>query len=109
MKFHVMTDHHLLIHLLKQLSLSRQQAQWTEFLANFDLQFRYFKGEDNTLVDSLLQKNLEEDSDRVDVHIFACVAALTEFFANISPALQEKIIAGCTQDSWCQALQWVLP
>jgi hypothetical protein len=44
-KIHVMTDHHLLTHLLRQRNLSHQQVRWTELLADFDLEFKYIRGE----------------------------------------------------------------
>jgi hypothetical protein len=52
-KIHVMSDHHLLVYLLKQRNLSRRQARWTELLADFDLQFDNICGADNLVADAL--------------------------------------------------------
>jgi putative heme degradation protein len=68
MKVHVMTDHHLLIHLLKQQNLSRRQARWTEYSAEFDLQFDYIKGKENLVADALSRKQIAEDSGTVNGH-----------------------------------------
>lgn len=53
LKINVMTDHHSLTHLLTQRNLSRRQARWLETLSQFDLDFKYLRGEDNTVADAL--------------------------------------------------------
>ncbi|PLW47375.1 hypothetical protein PCANC_05867 [Puccinia coronata f. sp. avenae] len=89
-------------------NLSRFQALWTEFLADFDLQFNYIKGEENSVANALLRKNLGDESEQITNNSVACVAALSMSTASISPALRSKIVAGYLLDPWCQALQQVL-
>jgi hypothetical protein len=103
------TDHHSLIHLLKQHNLSWQQARWTEFLADFDLQFEYVRGEENTVADSLSRKYEGEDFDKINGHSVACIAALMEFTSTISPTLCTKILVGYNVNPWCRAIQKTLP
>ena len=58
MKINVMSNHHSLTYLLKQRNLSRRQARWTEILADFDLNFEYVKGGENSVADALSRKRL---------------------------------------------------
>lgn len=109
MKINVMSDHHSLTHLLKQRSLSRRQARWTEILADFDLNFEYVKGEENTVADALSRKNIVDDELDIGVAEVCSVAALTELGATFSPSLKASIRAGYTEDSFCVALRKVLP
>lgn len=63
MKVNVMTDHHSLTYLLGQRTLSRRQARWLEHLADFDLDFQYIRGEDNTVADALSRKEQVDTDD----------------------------------------------
>src|ERR1700728_3471708 len=49
----VYTDHRTLENFGSQKDLSRRQARWQEFMADFDLTFVYVKGEDNFVADAL--------------------------------------------------------
>ncbi|PLW37026.1 hypothetical protein PCASD_16356 [Puccinia coronata f. sp. avenae] len=109
MKIHVMTDHHSLTHLLKQRNLSRRQARWTELLADFDLEFDYIKGEDNTVADALSRKNIPSEDEAISPHSVACVAALTELGTMLSDSLKTKVMAGYTLDHFCTTLRRSLP
>lgn len=82
MKINVMSDHHSLTYLMKQRSLSRRQAQWLEVLADFNLNFHYIAGEDNSVADALSRKGLLDD-DKPSVEI-GTVAALVEVNARLS-------------------------
>jgi hypothetical protein len=46
-KFTVVTDHHPLVHLQSQPSLSRRQARWSEYLQRFDFDWQYRPGSGN--------------------------------------------------------------
>lgn len=108
MKINVMSDHHSLTYLLKQRNLSRRQARWTEVLADFDLNFVYIKGEDNSVADALSRKMID-DHPEVDQVTIASIAALTEFGSHLSDALKEDIIAGYESDEFCKNFKKVLP
>ncbi|PLW12767.1 hypothetical protein PCASD_25391 [Puccinia coronata f. sp. avenae] len=109
MKINVMSDHHSLTYLLKQRNLSRLQARWTELLADFDLQFQYIKGGDNSVADALSRKLNPEEEATVTPDSIACVAALTEMGSILSDALKQRIIEGYASDGFCQSLKAVLP
>jgi hypothetical protein len=109
MKIHVMTNHHLLTHLLKQRNLSRRQARWTELLSNFDLEFEYIKGKDNTVTDALSRKHGPPDGEPFNAHSVACVAALTELGAALLDSLKAKVAKGYHRNQFCTTLQHSLP
>ena len=46
-KFTVVTDHHPLVHLQSQPSLSRRQARWSEYLQRFNFDWQYRPGSGN--------------------------------------------------------------
>lgn len=52
-KFKVYTDHCTLEHFLTQKDLSRWQAHWQEFLAQYRFEIIYVWGEENTVTDAL--------------------------------------------------------
>jgi len=49
----VFTDHRMLENFNTQRDLSRRQACWQKFMAQFDMKIYYVKGEDNTVADVL--------------------------------------------------------
>jgi hypothetical protein len=108
MKVNVLTDHHSLVHLLKQQNLSRRQARWKEILSNFNLHFKYIKGEDNSMADALSQKNAPNKDSIVPADV-ACVAALTELGSMLSSELTQLVRDGYASDPFCQSLRSVLP
>jgi hypothetical protein len=107
MKVNVMTDHHSLVHLLKQRNLSRSQACWTEVIADFNLHFNYIPGKDNSVADALSRK-LPGDKEPQPEDV-ACVAALAELGTTLSMALTAQIKEGYMSDPFCQSLRGVLP
>jgi hypothetical protein len=109
MKINVMSDHHLLTYLLKQQNLSRRQAQWTELLADFDLQFQYVKGEDNSVANALSRKLGADEENAVTAASIACVAAITKMGSTLPDALHQQIINGYASDTFCTLLRRVLP
>jgi hypothetical protein len=52
-EIYVYTDHKTLENFETQKELSRRQARWQEFMAQFDMRIIYIKGEDNTVADAL--------------------------------------------------------
>lgn len=90
MKINVMTDHHSLTYLLKQRSLSRRQAWWLEQLANFDIDFKYIKGEDNSVADALSCKDCED------------IAPLTTSSMPLSETFKTQVCQGYENDKFCQ-------
>lgn len=59
-KFVVYTDHRTLENFARQPLLSRRQARWQEFLAQYDFDIRYVKGEENTIADALSRLPAEQ-------------------------------------------------
>jgi hypothetical protein len=92
MKINVMSDHNSLTYLLKQRNLSRRQARLTELLADFDLQFHYIKGEDNSVANALSCKVSKEDGEAVTTKSIACMAVLTQMGSTLSNVLRQQII-----------------
>jgi hypothetical protein len=109
MKVNVMTDHHSLTYLLKQRNLSRRQARWLEILSDFDLQFQYIKGEDNSVADALSRKGVQEEDENITSKDIACVAALTELGNTLSEAVKEEIVKGYKEDPFCMSVKKVFP
>jgi hypothetical protein len=109
MKVNVMSDHHSLKYLLNQHNLSKRQARWTEILADFDLNFEYIRGEDNTVADALSRKHIAEESSEVDRAAVACIAAMTEMGLTIDGPLRDQILAGYKEDRFCQSFKKALP
>jgi hypothetical protein len=58
---HIITDHKALEFFKSQAKLSRQQYRWTEYLAWFDFDITYVKGEYNKITDCL-SRYYESDS-----------------------------------------------
>lgn len=93
MKVNILTDHHSLTHLLKQRSLSMWQAPCLEQLSDFDIEFRYIKGPENTLADGLSQQ--EE------------TAALSTM--QLSKRLKDEVCRGYEGDKFCDSVKISMP
>lgn len=52
------TDHHPLVHLQTQRTLSRKQARWLDLLQQYDFVVRHVKGKDNHVADALSRLRL---------------------------------------------------
>lgn len=93
----IITDHHTLENFDTQKDLSRRQAQWAEFLAQYDHKIIYIKGEDNTVADALSRlPNL------IDNEQLPPVAAMLS--VETDPSLLKSIINGYQEDSFCVKL-----
>ena len=51
--FQIFTDHRTLEYFQSQKDMSRQQMCWSMYLADFDYEIKYIRGEDNTAADAL--------------------------------------------------------
>ena len=55
-KFIVQTDHHSLVHFMKQPNLSNRQARWSELLSQYDFEIQYVPGDTNVVADALSRR-----------------------------------------------------
>jgi RNase H-like domain found in reverse transcriptase/Reverse transcriptase (RNA-dependent DNA polymerase)/Integrase zinc binding domain/Chromo (CHRromatin Organisation MOdifier) domain len=58
-QFVVLTDHQALIYWSTKRFLSTRQVAWTEYLSNFDIQFKYRPGKSNVAADALSRKTID--------------------------------------------------
>lgn len=103
----VLSDHHSLTYLLNQKTLSRRQARWTKLLANFDVEFRYIQGPDNSVADTLSRKDIDDDETLASD--FEAVAALMETGPMLAPQVRTEIVEKYAKDAFYNALVSVLP
>ena len=85
--FTVLTDHHTLRHLKTQPDLSKRQARWIEFLSDYDFEFVYVPGPENTVADSMSRFSFSE----------IAVIATQELASEVS----DQIKRGYTKDPFC--------
>ena len=93
--FTVYTDHRTLECFQAQRDLSRRQARWQEFLAEYDFKIVYVKGEENTVADALSRMPEVEEGGSLG----AVAAVLT---VSTDPKLSEAIREGYKSDAFCQ-------
>ena len=93
----IYTDHRTLENFDQQKDLSRCQARWQEFLAQYDHKIVYIPGEMNTVVDALSCL-----PDTVDEPGIAPVAAALSI--QTDPTLLEIIKAGYDEDPFCSKI-----
>ena len=105
-------DHRTLENFNAQKDLSRRQARWQEFMAQFEMGIYYVKGEDNTVANALshlpVDKNKEEPMTKYDawllsnsINVTMTISADTEFLKEIKNGYLEdnfakKLAAGTT-------------
>ena len=51
--FEIFMDHHILEYFQSQKDMSHQQMRWSMYLADFDYEIEYIRGEDNAAADTL--------------------------------------------------------
>lgn len=93
-QFMIYTDHRTLECFQGQGDLSRRQAQWQEFLSEYDFEIVYMKGGDNMVADVLLHMP-DDGGERVKV-----VAAVLTVSAD--PKISADIRVRYKSDSFCQ-------
>ena len=94
--FTVYTDHRTLECFQGQRDLSRRQARWQEFLAEYDFTIEYVKGEENTVADAL-SRMPEEGGGGSEV-----IATILEI--STDPKISEAIRVGYKSDAFCQRI-----
>ena len=93
-RFTIYTDHRTLECFQGQRDLSRRQARWQEFLAEYDFSIEYVKGDRNTVADAL-SRMPEEGGEGSEV-VAATLAISTD------PKISEDIKVGYQSDPFCQ-------
>ena len=94
--FTIYTDHWTLECFQGQRDLSRRQARWQEFLAEYDFAIEYVKGGDNTVADALSRMpEVGEGGSEVVATILA---------VSTDPKLSEAIRIGYKSDHFCQRI-----
>lgn len=69
-KFLLETDHHPLVNLQMQASLSRKQARWLAFLQQYTFEVKHISGQSNVVADAL---------SRVPMQVHTLLATTSEF------------------------------
>ena len=95
-RFTIYTDHRTLECFQGQRDLSRRQARWQEFLAEYDFKIVYVKGGDNTVADALSRMPEEGEG------TFGTTAAVLNVSAD--PKISEDIRVGYSSDAFCQRI-----
>ena len=93
--FTIHTDHQMLECFQGQRDLSQQQAWWQEFLAEYNFEIVYVKGEENTVADALSHMPDEGEG-------FGAVAVTLTVSAD--PKMSEAIRVGYRSDSFCRRI-----
>lgn len=63
-EFVVLTDHHALVYFNSKRLLSTRQIRWSQYLANFDITWRYRPGKENVAADALSRKTADNPTVR---------------------------------------------
>lgn len=109
--FEVFTDHRTLEYFQSQKDMSRRQMRWSMYLADFDYNIIYIRGEDNTAADALSRM----PDDAPTPALAACAlaytrspprsaAALTLLDISADATLLEEIIEGYKHDDFALQL-----
>ena len=76
--------------------LSRQQARWQEFLAEYDFTIEYVKGEENTVADALSRM---PEGEGEGSKVIATVLKIST-----DPKISDAIRVGYKSDAFCQRI-----
>ena len=95
--FTVVTDHRTLECFQGQRDLSRRQARWQEFLAEYDFTIEYVKGGRNTVADAL--SRMPEGEEGGGSMVIATILMVT-----MNPKISEEIKVGYQTDPFCQRI-----
>ena len=92
--FTVYTDHRTLECFQGQRDLSRRQARWQEFLAEYDFAIMYVKGGENTVADAL--SRMPEEGEGTPKAVASVLTVSTD------PKLSAAIKSGYESDPFCR-------
>lgn len=91
----IYTDHRTLQNFVTQRDLLRRQAQWSEYMSQYNLDIHYIKGELNEAADALSRRTDTAGFDQV------CAAVLS---IGADESIWKRIIGGYALDPWCKKL-----
>ncbi len=120
--FTVFTDHRTLENFHRQKDLSRRQARWQEFLAQYDFEIKYIQGENNIVADALSRVELDEQLSAASIAAIPLLREATRAIRDIpdavtvaalplrlsisaDPGWLNAIREGYKTDSWCLRLK----
>lgn len=93
-QFTVYTDHCTLEYFQNQPSLSKRQAQWSEFLTQYDFTIKYVPGDSNTVTDALSRIPTDD-----------AVPTTPTLQVDLEPELLQQIKGDYESDEFCLKLQ----
>jgi len=96
----VYTDHRTLENFDHQKDLSRRQARWMEYMAHYDMEIVYIKGEDNTVADTLSRLPNSVDAEET-------LTVATLFSVEADKSLLASIREGYKADPFCKRMHAV--
>lgn len=117
--FDVMTDHRTLEYFQAQNDMSRRQARWSMYMADFDHEIHYIKGEDNPVADALSRLPDSESENQSTPLVAAILLSQTrvpkrEHISGVSAGilsisthteLLDRIITGYETDDFCKQVE----
>lgn len=110
-EFTVLTDHHTLEFFSRQKDLNKKQLRWQIFLADFNFDIKYIKGDANTVADAL-SREFSNDEESIVAPLASQTPGAAAEKPIVAPVLSisaddeflAQIKSGYNNDPWCARL-----